>query len=201
MTADMFATLNRVETLIEENKQEEAYVLMRDAVKEDTHGFARIFLGEWIKHLKSEDEIIQSKFALLILRLQKDFPEITSSGSQGNSTVPATHTATKIVEEVQAREPLSLSFYDWQMTSISKAAIREKVDESTLLSRMLETGNLEPLSWARYKRGKASPSQHIRVKVTSATKERLEAAKDAEEVSLTKYVRKYLFGRDRAEKY
>lgn len=201
MTADMFAILNHVTRLVEENKQEEAYVLMRDAIKEDNYGFARIFLGEWVKHLKSEDEIVQSKFALIILRLQKDFPEIAPPDTQGNSVVPANQRTLKVTEEVQAKEVLTLSFYDWQMTSISKASIRQKVDEDVLLARMLETGNLEPLAWARYKRGKASPDHRIRVKVTSATKERLEAEKDAEEVPLTKYVRKLLFGRDRAEKY
>lgn len=200
MTADMFATLDRVTRLIEENKQEKAYTLMRDAMKEDNHGFARIFLGEWIKHLTSEDEVVQSKFALIVLRLQKDFPEIVPPDAQGRATLPANNTNYTVTKEL-ARETLNLSFYDWQMTSISKAAIREKVDEITLLTRMLETGNLDPLMWARYKRGNASPDRRIRVKVNAETKERLEAEKEAESVTLTKYVRKLLFGRDRAEKY
>lgn len=198
MTADMFATLDRVVSLVDGGKQNEAYVLMRDAVKEDQYGFARIFLEQWVKHLREEDKKVQSKFAPLILRLKADFPEIKSLNDSGPETLPANHLLTKISEEIETKETLVLSFYDWQMNSIVKAAIREKVDESTLIARMLETGNLEPLTWARYKRGKASLDHRIRVKVSHKTKKQLDEKK--EDLSLTKYVRKLLFG-DRSERY
>lgn len=200
MTADMFATLDRVVSLVDGGKQNEAYVLMRDAVKEDQYGFARIFLEQWVKHLREEDKKVQSKFVPLIQSLKADFPEIKALNDPEPETLPANHSLTKISEEIQPKETLTLSFYDWQMNSIVKAAIREKVDESTLIARMLETGNLEPLTWARYKRGKASLDHRIKVKVTSETKKQLDEKKDTEDLSLTKYVRRLFFG-DRSERY
>jgi hypothetical protein len=197
---NMFATLDSVTRLVDEGKVAEAYILMRDAVKGDSHGFSRLFLLEWVKHLREEDGKVQDKFAPVIARLQEDFPEIQLPPNPGTTTVPASDSQTRISEEILPLKELTLSFYDWQMNSISKAAIREKVNEATLLAQMLETGNLDPLTWARYRRGKASPSSRIRVKVTAATKEGIDSKREKEEVTLTKYVRKFLFG-ERAERY
>lgn len=196
---NMFATLDSVTRLVDEGKITEAYILMRDAVKGDSHGFSRLFLLEWVKHLREEDGAVQEKFAPVITRLKEDFPEIQLPPNPGTITVPASDSR-RISEGIPTLKEITLSFYDWQMNSISKAAIREKVDEATLLSQMLETGNLAPLTWARYRRGKASPSNRIRVKVIAATKEDLESKREKEEVTLTKYVRKFLFG-ERAERY
>lgn len=289
MTADMFATLEQVTRLVEEDNPDEAYRVMKDAVAQDSHGFARIFLSEWMKHLANEEERVQSKFAEILIFLKDDFPELATSESKAieqevavapplampvwlapfakpehavappvsvterpatepalpsfveqsaEKPVAAAEPAVVVPEPVVAaaepeatvpekpsepeqpveaekpktgrkvkapepeeREHLTLTFYEWQMSAIAKAAQKEHVDEGVLLARMLETRKLEPLMWSRYRHGRtASPAHRITIAVPHKTKVTLEKDKDFEGIkTTTKYVRKILFG-NRAEK-
>lgn len=287
MTTDMFAMLERATRLVEEDKHDEAYRLIKESVDADPHGFAHVFLSAWIQHLIKEGENEQSKFAEILIYLKDDFPELLKLSeeelveqSAASSDIPiwlapyakpqpaaspVTPSAVKQVatvdmepfkqpeveqaepaeaeqaipevvesevqevqpepaEEVEPakpvkepepfqkirvvnvpepeeRENLTLTFYEWQMSAIAKAAQKEHVDEGTLLARMLETRKLEPLMYSRYRHGKtASPAHRITIAVPHKTKVTLEADKDVEGIkTTTRYVRKVLFG-SRAEK-
>lgn len=283
MTADMFATLEQVTRLVEEDNPDEAYRVMKDAVAQDSHGFARIFLSEWMKHLETEDENVQNKFAEILIFLKEDFPELASLAESKtveqevavaaplampvwlapfakpepaavpepvaerpaepavpsfveqsaeepvaapeplSSAEPEVATLEPLVKaaepeqapveekpqtvqkvkapEPEEREHLTLTFYEWQMSAIAKAAQREHVDEGVLLARMLETRKMEPLMWSRFRHGKtSSPAHRITIAVPHKTKVTLEKDKDFEGIkTTTKYVRKVLFG-NRAEK-
>jgi hypothetical protein len=215
MTFDMFATLARVTHLVDEGNPDEAYHVMKTAVMEDNHGFARIFLSEWMKHMEIEEESIQNKFAEILIFLKEDFPEAVPLPEHEPEPEPLEPTVDAIatapppppsepnpaMSKPAAKEHLTLTFYDWQMIAISKAATKEKVDENALLSRMLETQDFQPLTWARYRQGKASPHNRITISVPCQTKKSLTKSQEAEGVTTTtKYVRKVLFG-ERAEKY
>jgi hypothetical protein len=327
MTADMFATLERTIQLVDEGDADEAYHVLKTAVTEDRHGFARIFLAAWIKHIEDEEESAQKKFAEILLLLKEDFPELSSSREEEfivkvpapqdamplwlapldepamrhedteiemvtpspfssepepDATVPSqvqppeqeetepeaqpaqseaptateatdvpqpaqesveppvdeapvavdksepleptvdslvnepvetAPTVDKVVDKpvekpvkpkpvVEAEtEHLTLTFYEWQMSAIHKAASKENMDENALLAQMLQTRKLEPLMWSRYKQGKTtSPAHRITISVPHKTKAKLERDKDFEGIkTTTKYVRKVLFG-TRAEK-
>lgn len=291
MTIDMFAMLERVSRLVEEDKPDEAYRLVKDSVDEDKHGFARVFLAAWINHLAQEEEAEQSKFAEILICLKEDFPELetvfeheaaepepaptmpamplwlapfekprpttpvaevvapepavepektepataeeavtaepevamlevpaeepveaepqveelaTSSGTETQLetiTVPPAPEAPEAGHEPEELENLTLTFYEWQMSAIRKAAQKEHVHEGALLTRMLETRKLEPLMWSRYRHGTtSSPTQRITIAVPHETKVIIEKDKDFEGIkTTTKYVRKVLFGA-RAEK-
>lgn len=97
-------------------------------------------------------------------------------------------------------EHITLTFYDWQMAAIHRAALKQKMDENTLVAQVLVTGNARPLAFARYKAGGSSPDQRITLPVPVGTKEKLEKEKNAEGIkTTTKYVRRLMFG-NRAEK-
>lgn len=109
-------------------------------------------------------------------------------------------TATTAKPSTADSEHITLTFYDWQMAAIHRAAQKQKVDESLLISQILETGNARPLAFARYKAGGSSPDQRITLPVPVGTKEKLEKAKNLEGIKTnTKYVRHLMFG-NRAEK-
>ena len=291
MTIDMFAMLEQVTRLVEEDKPDEAYQLVKDSVDEDKHGFARVFLAAWINHLAQEEETEQSKFAEILICLKEDFPELETvfeqeavepepaptmpamplwlapfkkprpttpvaevvapdpavepektepataeevaapepevamlevpaeepaeaepqaeepaiaSGPEAEvkpETVPPVSEAPETGHEPEELENLTLTFYEWQMSAIRKAAQKEQVHEGALLTRMLETRKLEPLMWSRYRHGNtASPTQRITIAVPHETKATIEKDKDFEGIkTTTKYVRKVLFGA-RAEK-
>lgn len=109
--------------------------------------------------------------------------------------------APEAVQEPEELENLTLTFYEWQMSAIRKAAHKEHVHEGALLTRMLETRKLEPLMWSRYRHGStSSPTQRITIAIPHKTKVTIEKDKDFEGIkTTTKYVRKVLFGA-RAEK-
>ena len=97
-------------------------------------------------------------------------------------------------------EHLTLTFYDWQMSAIQRAAKKQKMDDSLLVAQILSTGDASALDYARYKAGGQSPDQRITVTVPAGTKESLEQKKNAEGIKTnTKYVRRMMFG-NRAEK-
>jgi hypothetical protein len=327
---DMFETLEQTTRLVEENNPDEAYRVMKEAVAEDSQGFARMFLSQWMKHMENAQESIKNKFSEILAFLKEDYPEPapepeeptqvqTPPSSRASAmpvwlapldkpkvqtqqkepekrepepenvqpvveapspavepepatqpteaetvqaevveapevqpkvepepeaaaqTVPTqeeetkaeepepevTETAKVVVPETPAPEPvaetepepapepkskviveleqeelesLTLTFYEWQMTAIAKAAMREKVDENALLKQMLETRNLEPLMWSRYRKGTPSPTKRITIAVPHEIKATIEEDKHAEGMkTTTRYVRKVLFGK-RAEK-
>lgn len=281
MAADMFTTLEQATQLVDEGNPDEAYRVMKSAVIEDSHGFARIFLSEWMKHVEGE-EGAQSKFEEVLLFLKEDFPELplsvedkpptavmpTFSSSQAmpvwlapldrpspppvtmkrkpvaepvpepkvaeyepevlvpEPVEPVLSVADAVEEEKQVEpveehvhtvepvpvspeaslepeeiEHLTLTFYEWQMAAILKAAVKEKMNENSLLAQILETRKLEPLMWSRYKHGKtSSPTHRITISVPHTTKVSIEKDKDSEGIkTTTKFVRKMLFGQ-RAEK-
>lgn len=269
MTTDMFAMLEQATRLVEEDKPDEAYRVIKESADTDPHGFAHLFLSAWIEHLIQEGETEQSKFAEILIFLKEDFPDLwpkeesveelpaastdipiwlapyakpqpaaspVPSAVEQAVTVemepfkqPEVEQVEQVEEEVQAvkpeqvepakepeaapkmrvvnvpepeeRENLTLTFYEWQMSAIAKAAQKEHVDEGTLLARMLETRKLEPLMWSRYRQGKtSSPARRITIAVPHKTKVALEKDKDVEGIkTTTRYVRKVLFGQ-RAEK-
>ena len=97
-------------------------------------------------------------------------------------------------------EQMTLTFYEWQMAAIQKAAMKEKTDEPTLVANMLETGDIKPLMWSRYKHGSPSPNKRITIALPHRTKLELEQEKYDEGIkTTTRYVRVVLFG-DRADK-
>lgn len=106
MTVNMFEMLDDVTFLVRENRPDEAYARIKHAIQEDEHGFALIFISEWMKHLSSEGIEAQEQFSPIIFFLKEEFPELLPAAMTVGDVAEVTQ-LTVVDEPAPVKEPES----------------------------------------------------------------------------------------------
>lgn len=211
MPSNMFKLLERFTALVEANQPDEAYQIIKDKLEEEARSnYVKLFVAQWLTYVTGKQQAATPKadnsgLPEIIHFLLEDFPDLKnpdelpgverafSPRARSVPTMPAPH--------IESTEFLTLTFYEWQMIAIERAAEKEGLEAADLLVQILETRNTRPLAYSRYRQGLSSPSQRITISIPAHVREDIEARKAEEGIkTTTRYVRKMLFGR-RSEKF